>query len=293
MISPRLLAAIVLGLLGVNLSGAALKVACIGDSITAGAGLSNPAVESYPAKLQQLAGADFQVRNYGVSGRTLLRKGDFPYWKESAFKQSHDWNPDIVIIKLGTNDSKPPNWRHGTNFVTDCEDLIASYADLTSHPRILLCTPCPVFGNGAFDIKPGTIATNIAPALRELATRLSLQVIDLHVSVAGHEEWFPDTVHPNSKGTTVMATLVRTALVGGPSTDTAPSMEIDRAPANRAVLKWPTDSAGWVLQSATALTGKTAWTVVEQVAANDGSFVRVTNTISGPAKLYRLWNPSL
>ncbi len=291
MIPSRVFVAIAVWLAGVNLCQAAFKVACIGDSITEGSGLANPAAESYPAKLQKLLGAGFQVRNFGVSGRTLLRKGDFPYWKENAFKQSHDWNPDIVIIQLGTNDSKPYNWRYGTNFVTDYEDLITGYAQLLSQPRILLCTPCPVFGSGAFDIKPGTVATNIAPAVRDLAATRSLQVIDLQIGFGGRKEWFPDNVHPNSKGTTVMAALVRTALVGPNKTEAVPELEIGRTIGNRAVLKWPAEGAGWVLQSNTALAPGKAWTVVEQVATNDGAFVQVTNIVAGSVKIYRLWNP--
>src|SRR5690348_3809700 len=96
-----------------------LKIACIGDSITMGSGLANPAVESYPGRLQRLLGTNYVVRNYGLSGRTLLKEGDFPYWTESAFTQSKNWAPDIVIIQLGTNDSKPQNWKYGTNFVSE------------------------------------------------------------------------------------------------------------------------------------------------------------------------------
>jgi lysophospholipase L1-like esterase len=121
------------------LQAAQVKIACVGDSITEGAGLGNAAVESYPARLQRLLGTNAIVRNYGVSGRTLLKKGDFPYWKELFFKQSHDWVPDIVIIQLGTNDSKPQNWKYGTNFISDYEELIASYASLTNSPKVLVC----------------------------------------------------------------------------------------------------------------------------------------------------------
>src|SRR5262245_55187841 len=118
----------------VSLGGAQVKVACIGDSITAGTGLSSPTTQSYPARLQRLLGTNFMVGNFGVSGRTLLKQGDFPYWKETAFKQSHDFYPDIVIIQLGTNDSKPQNWRYGTNFVANYEELIASYTTLSNAP---------------------------------------------------------------------------------------------------------------------------------------------------------------
>lgn len=63
-----------------SLTAAPIKIACAGDSITEGAGLSNPSTQSYPARLQKLLGTNYNVRNFGGSGRTLLKKGDFPYW---------------------------------------------------------------------------------------------------------------------------------------------------------------------------------------------------------------------
>lgn len=72
-------------------SAAPVKVAFVGDSITEGAGLGSPGTESYPAKLQRLLGSGYTVGNYGVSGRTLLRKGDFPYWKELAYTRSREF----------------------------------------------------------------------------------------------------------------------------------------------------------------------------------------------------------
>src|SRR5690606_33169468 len=77
----------------------ALKVACVGNSITEGAGLT----KTYPDVLQELLGDSYEVRNYGIGGRTLLRKGDYPYWNETKYKEVLTWTPNIVIIKLGTN----------------------------------------------------------------------------------------------------------------------------------------------------------------------------------------------
>jgi hypothetical protein len=77
-----------------------LKVACIGDSITEGAGVDNPTVNAYPIVLGRLLGTNYQTRNFGVSGRTLLRKGDYPYWNEAAFRHATNYKPDIVTIKL-------------------------------------------------------------------------------------------------------------------------------------------------------------------------------------------------
>ena len=88
-------------------AAAKIKVACVGDSITQGSGIKDPAKDSYPAQLQKLLGDNFEVKNFGHSGRTLLYGGDAPYIKSPKFKQAQDFNPDVVIIKLGTNDSKP------------------------------------------------------------------------------------------------------------------------------------------------------------------------------------------
>ena len=124
------------------------KVACVGDSITEGSGLPDPSTQSYPAKLGRLLATTHTVRNFGVSGTTLLTNGDMPYVRQSQYTASKTFNPDIVLIMLGSNDAKPQNWRYGTNFMSDYLALIGSYTALTSKPAIYLCTPCPGYGSG-------------------------------------------------------------------------------------------------------------------------------------------------
>ena len=71
--------------------------------------------------LGDLLGKGYTVRNYGVKWRTLLKNGDRPYWKLGAFKQATDFGPNVVILKLGTNDTKPQNWgKHGKEYQADC-----------------------------------------------------------------------------------------------------------------------------------------------------------------------------
>lgn len=82
---------------------AQIKVACIGNSITAGSGIKNRDRDSYPSVLGQMLGKEYLVRNYGISGRIVINKGDNPYIKEKAYKDALKFLPDIVIIKLGTN----------------------------------------------------------------------------------------------------------------------------------------------------------------------------------------------
>lgn len=279
--------------LSLSAIAAPIKVACIGDSITEGAGLSNPATESYPARLQRLFGTnDFTVRNFGVSGRTLLKKGDYPYWKEAAFRQSQDWGPDVVIIKLGTNDSKPQNWRYGTNFVADYEELVGIYRALPSQPQVIVCTPAPVFKSGAFDIKPGIVATNIAPTTRDLAARLGTGLIDFHTRLADRGLWFPDTVHPNNRGAAAMAAIAFEYLAPDPPAGIEPHLQIEAQPSRRVAVQWPAVHGHLVLESVTAY-APTGWVfnVVDQVPYSQGTMLRLTNTTTTSTRFYRLSRP--
>ncbi|MCK5835228.1 MAG: hypothetical protein KAG98_05820, partial [Lentisphaeria bacterium] len=84
---------------------AQIKVACIGDSITYGAKVENRKKLAYPRQLGLMLGERYTVQNFGASGKTLLKKGNAPYWKTGLYKNALKWQPNIVVIKLGTNDT--------------------------------------------------------------------------------------------------------------------------------------------------------------------------------------------
>jgi lysophospholipase L1-like esterase len=272
------------------------NISCVGDSITAGVGVSYPNVDSYPARLQKLLGTNYLVSNYGLSGATLLKQGDTTYWYTNPWLFSRGRSsanaPNIVIIMLGSNDSKPQNWVYGTNFVSDYQALIATYVTnkFLPNPRILICTPPPA-SNNTISIDPGIIATNISPLIRQLGTNLGLQVIDMQTLLAGHSEWFPDGIHPNVKGTAVMAAIVYTALLGDTMNGSIPALGIGVPTNNRVVLNWPAGGAGWVLQSTPALGDTNVWSVATNAVVNNGTSVRSTNSLSRQSALYRLWQP--
>ena len=122
-----------------------IKIACVGDSITFGARVENREENNYPKQLGQLLGEGYLVRNFGVSGTTLLSKGNRPWIKTDAFQQATDFNPDIVIIKLGTNDTKPQNFpAHPDDFETDYTNLINHFRELPAKPQIYICDPAPI-----------------------------------------------------------------------------------------------------------------------------------------------------
>lgn len=187
-----------------------VRVACVGDSITQGSGTKgNP----YPSQLQKMLGEKWKVGNFGVSGRTLLRKGDFPYWNEKAYKEALAFKPDAVIIMLGTNDTKPQNWAHEAEFVADYRDLVKSFLVLESKPRVFICRPCPVIGKGNFKIVEENIQLEI-PRIDALAAELKIDVIDMHAALKDQPELIPDRVHPNAKGAEEMAKAAVKALTG-------------------------------------------------------------------------------
>lgn len=118
-----------------------IKVACIGATITEGAGLENKKTQSYPAQLQTMLGDGYEVVNYGVGDCTLLRKGDKPYWSMPAYKEALSYNPNIVLIDLGGNDSKLINRIYLGEYKKDYREMIQSFASLPSHPRIIMQSP--------------------------------------------------------------------------------------------------------------------------------------------------------
>ena len=185
----------------------AVRVACIGNSITFGAGIRNRSRDSYPSVLARMLGDSYWVKNFGVSARTMLNKGDHPYMNEPAYKNALAFNPNIVVIKLGTNDSKSFNWKYKADFMKDAQTMINAFKGLPSQPKIYLCYPSKAYLTGD-GINDDIISKEIIPMIKKLAKKNDLSVIDLHTAMDGMPELFPDRIHPNEKGAQVMAKAV-------------------------------------------------------------------------------------
>ena len=212
----------------------AIRVACVGNSITDGHGIDMAPSQGYPAQLQRMLGKDYWVKNFGVSGRTMLNKGDQPYMTELAWQDAQAFKPDVVVIKLGTNDSKPQNWKYSSEFRQDLEQMILTLRpDLAQpaksakkgkkakktqvaapqKPRILLCTPIPALKT-SWGINESVIANEIIPIQQEVAQKYGLQIVDLHTLFTGDGAgMLDDGIHPDNKGARRLAELVAKAIV--------------------------------------------------------------------------------
>lgn len=187
-----------------------VRVACVGDSITWGAGVEGRETNSYPAQLQKLLGTRFDVRNFGRSGATASRAGDLPYWTTEEFTQATEFQPDVVILKLGTNDTKPQNWKGKEAFRKDFRDLLEHFRDLKSKPKLWVCQPVPVYGD-QWGINAQTLDT-VLEGVEEACDDRKVPVIDLFDALTGHPEMFPDKIHPNAKGAALMARTIYQAI---------------------------------------------------------------------------------
>lgn len=189
----------------------AVRVACIGNSITYGVRIKNRNRDSYPSVLGRMLGDGYWVKNFGVSARTLLNKGDHPYMKEKAYQDALAFNPNIVVIKLGTNDSKSFNWKYKEDFTKDLQTMVDAFKALPAQPKIYLCYPSKSYRTGD-NINDDIISKEIIPMIKKVAKKNHLPVIDLHAAMDGMPELFPDKVHPNEEGAKVMAKAVYQAL---------------------------------------------------------------------------------
>src|SRR5687767_15085869 len=187
--------------------GRPLRVACVGDSITFGAGVEHREQNNYPVVLGRFLGPGFETKNFGVNGATLLKKGDKPYWTQPEFQALEQYQPEVIILKLGTNDSKPQNWAHGEEFSDDLRDFIRHCRSFASRPKIWLCFPVPVYET-RWGINDQTIRREIIPAIAAVARAERLRTIDLYSALSNRPEYFPDKVHPNVFGAAMIAQIL-------------------------------------------------------------------------------------
>ena len=197
---------------------AQIRVACIGDSVTEGFLLQDPATEAYPAQLQGILGDGYLVGNFGKSSATLLREGSLPYYKQEAFRRAMDFKADVAVIHLGLNDTDPRNFPHYRDrFVKEYVWLIDTL--LTTNPRmeIYVCSMTPIFtGHLRFASSTQEWQRLLQEEILKVVEARHTHFIDLYGTFRHRPDLFPDlyTLHPDKRGAGLFAETVAGYLTG-------------------------------------------------------------------------------
>ncbi|MBT5928464.1 MAG: hypothetical protein HOH33_17820 [Verrucomicrobia bacterium] len=197
----------------VQVQGKTLRVACVGDSITQGARVDAD-TQSYPARLAEILGSSFEIRNFGVGGATLIRSGTPNIW--SKLEAIESFEPHFVVIALGTNDTVEGgrrNWSMIDQFQPDCREWVGRLLDLPSQPTVCLAGPTPmVLETPGLSEQRRTNLQERKPRLEQLRAILRevvasvgskrLFFLDLGPVLNGRPELLTegDGVHPNIQG---------------------------------------------------------------------------------------------
>lgn len=203
----------------VDFSG--ISIACLGDSITEAANLSDQEdykQYAYPARLKEKLGAE-NVVNLGIGGSSIGR-----YW-ENAFVDRYREIPqdtDLILVMGGTNDGFCMNQeelgdmqeRKPRTFIGDLDELLRGLKENYPQARVVLVTPLP---NVLHDILRKEREyllpqKTIVNAMKTLAGEYGIPVIDLYNSniLDTHDaaviyNYMPDGVHCNEEGYTLLA----------------------------------------------------------------------------------------
>lgn len=200
----------------VLISGTGEKtVICVGDSITYSQGvLTSRETDSYPAILAELLGSEYQTYNFGLCNRTLLSGGNMPYINEDFATESLAVDADIVIIMLGTNDSKPMNW-NAAQYEAEYTQFVETYQKMESSPDVYIMLPPRVFleDNDSGNCNNATLTEEVIPAIERVAESTGANLIDLYTVTEAHPEWFSDGLHPNADGNQAIAQAIYNALI--------------------------------------------------------------------------------
>ncbi len=187
-----------------------IRMACVGNSITIGYGLPNPNA-AYPQEVGRLLGPKYEVKNFGVSGRTMLKRGDYPYWKEKFFDDALAFKPQILTICLGTNDSKPWNWKYKRDFFRDYMDMIDTFREVNPLVKVFVCYPPPVF-HSKYGITDSIVHRQVIPIIRRVWKASHSYLIDFYHPMTNDGKYFFDGVHLDSIGDSIMAQIVYSTL---------------------------------------------------------------------------------
>ena len=194
-----------------------IRITCAGDSLTYGSGvLKTRELDSYPAQLQTALGTGYLVANDGRRNATASTTGDLPYGESEQYKESLKSNPDIVILMLGTNDTKTYNW-NPDEYRAGLMDLVKSYQALESQPKVYLmrspyCFPIDGKEHAEYEVQETVVNGELGDIIASVAQETNVSLIDLYSVTEGKEKLYTDGIHFKAHGYTLIADAVLDAI---------------------------------------------------------------------------------
>jgi lysophospholipase L1-like esterase len=196
-----------------------VRMVFIGNSITAGvydyhkSDIQVSYATQFTNLMQQVYGDTLETLNAGVSGRTMTKHGNAPIWNEPVFEEALGFSPDICLIALGTNDSKPPLYELVQNeFYSDYQDMIDTFRYVNPNISFVICLPPPIWEGHPYsptDPHNDTLLLNYTiPLIDSVAAANHLFVVDFHTPFIDSVQYFTDHLHPNKEGHQKMARIL-------------------------------------------------------------------------------------
>jgi acyl-CoA thioesterase-1 len=184
-------------------SSVPIRIACVGDSITRGT--------EFTLDLWAKLGPNYIIGDFGVGGATVSLNSEAAYINKTAFQTAKDFQPDIVIIMLGTNDADKTLNETKQQFIEDYKTLLVAFESLPFNPEIYIVQPPPIY-NISLSFSGELFTSMVQPSIDEVASQTGIAVIDAYTPFLGHPDLFIDGIHPTAEGAQVIADSIYAAV---------------------------------------------------------------------------------
>lgn len=181
-----------------------VRVACVGDSLTRGT--------EYTLFLwDHLGSTNYLLSDFGVGGTTVSMASEKPYRNQSAYTLAQNFQPNLVIIMLGTNDASDGVNEDKASFVADYKTLIGAFQALPTKPSIYLVMPPPIYNSTG--LSNAVLNSRVLPGIQTVAAQTGATLIDANTPLQNKVDLFTDGVHPDADGARIIADTIYNKLV--------------------------------------------------------------------------------
>lgn len=197
---------------------------------------------AYPAQLQTILNerygeGRYNVGNFGWGGSTInvqtnRETTSYTYWTyiySVQYYKSLDFNPDIVVVMMGHNDTHTQLYSTAEGYKAQYQALIDSY-EARHHTRRWFIAGCT---SRTASIRRDLLLETIIPMQKELAAENGLIYIDMFSPTNGKEgdkTLFTDGLHCTVAGYNLLATLIANgmeAILGTERNVTTTDLKVD------------------------------------------------------------------